>query len=62
MRNELKRFQKILTAVHSDVFESHHVDDKDRRSNEAVLKITLDFLRRMKQDELSNLLQSSMFL
>lgn len=61
MKNELKTFQKIVTAAHSEVFERHE-DDKDRRSNEAVLKITLDFLRRMKQDELSNLLQSSTFL
>lgn len=61
MRNELKRFQKILTPLRSDVLESRHLDDEERRSSEAVLKITLDFLRRMKQDELSTLLQSSMF-
>ncbi|XP_003977509.2 NACHT, LRR and PYD domains-containing protein 2-like isoform X2 [Takifugu rubripes] len=61
VRNELKRLQKILTPLCSDVLESHHLDDEERRSSEAVLKITLDFLRRMKQDELSTLLRSKAF-
>lgn len=62
MRTELKRFQEMLAPSHSDVLESRDADEDERRSSEAVLKITLDFLRRMEQDELSHLLQTSMFL
>lgn len=59
MRTELKRFQEMLAPSRSDVLDSRHVDEEERRSSEAVLKITLDFLRRMEQDELSHLLQTS---
>lgn len=62
MRTELKRFQEMLAPPHSDVLQSRHVAEEERRSSEAVLKITLDFLRRMGQDELSHLLQTSTFL
>lgn len=62
VRTELKRFQEMVAPSHSDVLESRHVDEGERRSREAVLKITLDFLRRMEQDELSHLLQASTFL
>lgn len=62
MRTELKRFQELLAPSHLDVLESRHVDEEERRSSGAVLKITLDFLRRMEQDELSHLLQTSRFL
>lgn len=62
VRTELKRFQEMLAPSHSDVLESRGADEDERRSSEAVLKITLDFLRRMEQDELSHLLQTSTFL
>lgn len=52
----------MLAPSHSDVSESRDADEDERRSSEAVLKITLDFLRRMEQDELSHLLQTSTFL
>lgn len=52
----------MLAPSHSDVLESRHVDEDERRSSEAVLKITLDFLRRMEQDQVSHLLQTSTYL
>uniref|UniRef100_A0A665TNG1 NACHT domain-containing protein n=1 Tax=Echeneis naucrates TaxID=173247 RepID=A0A665TNG1_ECHNA len=38
--------------------EDHEVDEEQRRSREAFLKITVNFLRRMKQEELADCLQS----
>lgn len=59
VRTELKRFQEMLAQSDSSLLESPPVDEDERSSSEAVLKITLDFLRRMEQDELSHLLQTS---
>lgn len=61
VRTELRRFKEMLAPSHSDVLESRQVDEGERRSREAVLKITLDFLRKMEQDQLSHLLQTSTF-
>lgn len=64
MKNELKRFQRVLRpeCIASQKEHNHVLDDEDerqRRSREAFLKITLNFLRRMKQEELADCLQSS---
>uniref|UniRef100_A0A3B5QN35 B30.2/SPRY domain-containing protein n=1 Tax=Xiphophorus maculatus TaxID=8083 RepID=A0A3B5QN35_XIPMA len=65
---ELKKIQKVLSPNDPEHSESQRDDDdvlegddeKQRRSNrEAVMKITLNFLRRMKQEELADRLQSS---
>lgn len=61
VRTELRRFKEMLAPSQSDILESRQVDEGERRSREAVLKITLDFLRKMEQDQLSHLLQTSMF-
>ncbi|XP_049428057.1 protein NLRC3-like isoform X2 [Epinephelus fuscoguttatus] len=67
VEDELKKFQKVLSP---DYFEfsgrqkedDEVVDDEEeeqmRSSREAFLKITLHFLRRMKQEELADRLQS----
>ncbi|XP_059181747.1 NLR family CARD domain-containing protein 3-like [Centropristis striata] len=64
VKNELKKIQKVLNP---DYLESQREDeevleDEDeeqrRRSREEFLKITLHFLRRMKQEELADCLQS----
>ncbi|KAF1371536.1 hypothetical protein PFLUV_G00269370 [Perca fluviatilis] len=57
VKNELKKIQKVLSP---ECLKSQREDeDKEQRSSrEAFLKITLDFLRRMKQDELAARLQS----
>uniref|UniRef100_A0A8C9ZNC1 NACHT domain-containing protein n=1 Tax=Sander lucioperca TaxID=283035 RepID=A0A8C9ZNC1_SANLU len=59
VRNELKKIQKVLSPDYPECSESQRKgeDEKQRRSREAFLKITLDFLRRMKQDELADRLQ-----
>ncbi|MEQ2289578.1 hypothetical protein AMECASPLE_034569 [Ameca splendens] len=69
VKDELKNVQKLLSSDYPDCLEGQeqdegllgNEDEKQRRcsSREALLKITLDFLRRMKQDELADLLQSS---
>uniref|UniRef100_A0A096M9A4 Uncharacterized protein n=1 Tax=Poecilia formosa TaxID=48698 RepID=A0A096M9A4_POEFO len=46
VKNELKKIQKVLSP------------DYPECSREAVMKITLNFLRRMKQEELADRLQS----
>nr|XP_046258270.1 NLR family CARD domain-containing protein 3-like isoform X6 [Scatophagus argus] len=65
VKNELKRFQKVLRT---DYPENYFREDEDvldgedeeqrRSSREAFLKITQHFLRRMKQEELADCLQS----
>ncbi|KAI3352595.1 hypothetical protein L3Q82_005530 [Scortum barcoo] len=56
VKNELKKFQKVLS---SDYPERLSEDEEQRKSSrEAFLKITLHFLRRMNQEELADCLQS----
>ncbi|XP_073351654.1 protein NLRC3-like [Pagrus major] len=67
VKNELKKVQKVLSSDSPEYLESQREDEevldgKDeeqrRSSREAFLKITLHFLRRMKQEELADCLQS----
>ncbi|XP_078029839.1 NACHT, LRR and PYD domains-containing protein 3-like isoform X2 [Epinephelus lanceolatus] len=67
VENELKKIQKVLSPDYPDCLESQSEDeealdgeDEEQRksSREAFLKITLNFLRRMKQEELADCLQS----
>ncbi|XP_074541454.1 NLR family CARD domain-containing protein 3-like [Halichoeres trimaculatus] len=60
VRSELKRIQRALSSDYPECFESQREDEDEeqRRSREAFLKITLHFLRRMKQEELAACLQS----
>ncbi|XP_071370011.1 protein NLRC3-like [Centroberyx affinis] len=66
MKNELKRIQRVLSADYAECFERQREDEEvvdgeeevQRSSREAFLQITLHFLRRMKQEELADSLQS----
>ncbi|XP_074503392.1 protein NLRC3-like [Sebastes fasciatus] len=67
VKNELKTIQKVLSSDYPECLESQRedkevVDGEDeeqrRSSRKAFLKITLHFLRRMKQEELADCLQS----
>ncbi|XP_059210432.1 NLR family CARD domain-containing protein 3-like [Centropristis striata] len=67
VKNELKKIQRVLSADYPECLESQMEDEEmldgedeeqRRSSREAFLKITLNFLRRMKQEELANRLQS----
>uniref|UniRef100_A0A669DSW1 B30.2/SPRY domain-containing protein n=1 Tax=Oreochromis niloticus TaxID=8128 RepID=A0A669DSW1_ORENI len=53
VKNELKMIQKVLSQDYSECLER-----KRSSSREAFMKITVDFLRRMKQEELADRLQS----
>ncbi|KAM9339614.1 uncharacterized protein ABDE67_017252 [Symphorus nematophorus] len=64
---ELKKIQQVLTPDYPEYLGSQREDEKmldaedeehKRRSREAFLKITLYFLRRMKQQDLADCLQS----
>ncbi|GAA6232321.1 NACHT, LRR and PYD domains-containing protein 3-like, partial [Lates japonicus] len=66
VKNELKKMHKVLSPDYPVCLESQREDEevwdgKDeeqrRSSREAFLKITLNFLRRMKQEELADCLQ-----
>ncbi|XP_041647560.1 NLR family CARD domain-containing protein 3-like isoform X2 [Cheilinus undulatus] len=59
VKNELKGLQRVLSPDSPQCFESE-TEDKEQRGGctEAFLKITLHFLRRMKQEELADCLQS----
>ncbi|XP_023205986.1 NACHT, LRR and PYD domains-containing protein 3-like isoform X3 [Xiphophorus maculatus] len=67
VKNELKKIQKVLSPDDPECSKSQRDDDEvlegedeeQRRSSRlAVMKITLNFLRNMKQEELADRLQS----
>ncbi|XP_029380468.1 protein NLRC3-like [Echeneis naucrates] len=60
VKNELKKIKKSLSPDYPQFMknEDDEVDEEQRRSREAFLKITVNFLRRMKQEELADCLQS----
>ncbi|XP_076732446.1 uncharacterized protein LOC112433505 [Maylandia zebra] len=58
VKNELKKIQKALNPNKPQCLEFQREDDEQRSSSrEAFVKITVDFLRRMKQEELADRLQ-----
>ncbi|XP_051268560.1 uncharacterized protein LOC127370493 [Dicentrarchus labrax] len=68
VKNELKKIKKGLSSGYPEWLESQREDEEvldsedeeqRRSSREAFLKITVHFLRRMKQEELADRLQSS---
>ncbi|XP_037552313.1 NLR family CARD domain-containing protein 3 [Nematolebias whitei] len=64
--NELKKIQKVLSPDYPECLESQREDEEvlegedeeQRSSRESFMKITVYFLRRMKQEELADRLQS----
>ncbi|XP_067337307.1 NLR family CARD domain-containing protein 3-like isoform X2 [Channa argus] len=67
VKKELKMFQKVLSSGYPECLENQRedeemmdkeVEEQSRRSREALLKITLNVLRRMKQEDLADCLQS----
>ncbi|XP_070814258.1 NACHT, LRR and PYD domains-containing protein 3-like, partial [Chaetodon trifascialis] len=66
VRNELKKIKTALSSDYPECSESQGEDEYEdaeqrRSSKEAFLKITLHFLRRMKEEELAERLQSKHF-
>ena len=61
VKEELKKIQKVLSPDYPKCLESQREDEDEeqRSSREALVKITVHFLRRMKQERLANHLQSS---
>ncbi|XP_035771880.1 NLR family CARD domain-containing protein 3-like, partial [Neolamprologus brichardi] len=59
VKQELKKIRKVLSPDYPECLESQRVDEEQRSSREALVKITLEFLRKMKQEELADLLQSN---
>uniref|UniRef100_A0AAZ1XQR6 NACHT domain-containing protein n=1 Tax=Oreochromis aureus TaxID=47969 RepID=A0AAZ1XQR6_OREAU len=55
VKNELKKIQKVLSPDYPECLESQRSS-----SREAFVKITVNFLRRMKQEELADRLQSKL--
>ncbi|KAM3602793.1 uncharacterized protein V6R79_010792 [Siganus canaliculatus] len=58
VRKELKKMHKLLSPDESQREDEEADDEEQRSSREAFVKITLHFLRRMKQEELADRLQS----
>ncbi|XP_062415005.1 NACHT, LRR and PYD domains-containing protein 3-like [Pungitius pungitius] len=64
VKNELKKIQKIMSSEYPEFLESRRedkevLDEEQRRSREAFGKISVHFLRRMKQEELAERLKST---
>ncbi|KAM6893608.1 uncharacterized protein FYW49_019985 [Xenentodon cancila] len=61
VKNELKKIQRVLSPDYPESLENllEDEDEEQRRSREAFVKITVNFLRRMKQEELAECLQSN---
>ena len=57
VKNELKRFKRMLSPDYQENFESKEDDESDAR--EAALKMALHFLRNMKLKDLADKLQQS---
>uniref|UniRef100_A0A669CIV0 B30.2/SPRY domain-containing protein n=2 Tax=Oreochromis niloticus TaxID=8128 RepID=A0A669CIV0_ORENI len=60
VKDELKKIQKVLSPDYPECLESQREDERKKSSREAFVKITLDFLRRMKQEDLAECLQSKL--
>uniref|UniRef100_A0A671VMW7 B30.2/SPRY domain-containing protein n=1 Tax=Sparus aurata TaxID=8175 RepID=A0A671VMW7_SPAAU len=69
-KNELKKFQKVLSPDYPECLEGQREDEEvindeeeeqRRNSKEAFLKFTLQFMRRMKLEELADSLQNRTF-
>ncbi|KAM3860324.1 NLR family CARD domain-containing protein 3-like [Diretmus argenteus] len=67
VKKELKSFQMVLSPDYPECLERQREDEEEvdseeeeqrKSSREALLKITLHFLRRMKQEQLANSLQT----
>ncbi|XP_077950433.1 protein NLRC3-like isoform X1 [Gasterosteus aculeatus] len=61
VKNELKKIQKIVSSDYPECLEKEDeevLDEEQMRSREAFVKISVHFLRRMKQEELADRLQS----
>uniref|UniRef100_A0AAQ4RB99 NACHT domain-containing protein n=1 Tax=Gasterosteus aculeatus aculeatus TaxID=481459 RepID=A0AAQ4RB99_GASAC len=62
VKNELKKIQKVVSSDYPECLEKEdeeELDEEQRRSREAFVKISVHFLRRMKQEELAERLQSN---
>ncbi|XP_078791197.1 NLR family CARD domain-containing protein 3-like isoform X2 [Oryzias latipes] len=57
VKKELRKIQKLLSHREDDE-ELEDEDEEQRSSRESLMKITVNFLRRMKQEELADGLQS----
>uniref|UniRef100_A0AAQ4S5Q7 NACHT domain-containing protein n=1 Tax=Gasterosteus aculeatus aculeatus TaxID=481459 RepID=A0AAQ4S5Q7_GASAC len=61
VKNELKKIQKVVSSDYPECLEKEDeevLDEEQRRSREAFVKISVHFLRRMKQEQLAERLQS----
>ncbi|KAM6937607.1 NLR family CARD domain-containing protein 3-like isoform 1-T1 [Xenentodon cancila] len=61
VKNELKKIQRVLSPDYPESLENllEGADGEQRWSRESFVKITVNFLRRMKQEELAKRLQSN---
>ncbi|XP_056141120.1 NACHT, LRR and PYD domains-containing protein 3-like [Lampris incognitus] len=59
VKKELKRFQKVLSPDFPECLERQREEEEEQKRSaiEALLKITLHFLRSMKQEELADSLE-----
>ncbi|XP_062415149.1 NLR family CARD domain-containing protein 3-like isoform X2 [Pungitius pungitius] len=63
VKNELKKIQKVVSSDYPECLASQRddeevLDEEQRRFREAFEKISVHFLRRMKQEDLADCLQS----
>lgn len=60
VKNELKKFKKLLSPDYPQCSEREEEDDEGQTNvRDAVLEITLHVLRKMNQTDIANTLQTS---
>lgn len=62
VKDELLKIKKVLSPDYPECLESKRENEEDevqKRSRQLFLKIVIDFLRKMEQEELAKCLQSS---
>uniref|UniRef100_G3PMM0 FISNA domain-containing protein n=1 Tax=Gasterosteus aculeatus TaxID=69293 RepID=G3PMM0_GASAC len=67
LKNELKKIQNVVSSDYQECLESQRedeevLDEEQGRFREAFVKISVRFLRKMKQEELADRVQSSKWI
>lgn len=61
VKDELKKMKNVLSPDNQELENLKDEEEHQKGSRKALLKITLNFMRQMKQDDLADSLQKSKY-